>query len=186
MTASRSPEFLRKLVTERLERDALFLSNYVGAGSPYELNLPERVLTVQRDVLNRLMSPVVARRVVENGGRGAGQRGKNTEPFTLSELYATVQRSIWEEARIGTDSDVMRRNLQREHLRRLTSGLLGSSGSYPADARALLRRDARQLRDWLANASNKAGLSAETRAHYAEASETLSEALKATMMRTGV
>ncbi len=126
-------------------------------------------MTVQRDVLNRLMSPVVARRVVENGGRSAGQRGKQTEPFTLSELYGTVQRSIWEEARVGTESDVMRRNLQREHLRRLTSGLLGSSGSYPADARALMRRDARQLRDWVANAANKPGLSAETRAHYAEA-----------------
>ena len=97
-----------------------------------------------------------------------------------------MQRSIWEEARVGADSDVMRRNLQREHLRRLTSGLLGSSGSYPADARALLRRDARQLRDWLASASNKAGLSAETRAHYAEASETLTEALKAPMIRMGV
>ncbi len=64
-----SPEFLRKLVTERLERDSQYIGNYVAAGSPYELNLPERVLTVQRDVLNRLMSPVVARRVVENGGR---------------------------------------------------------------------------------------------------------------------
>ena len=181
-----SPEFLRKLVTERLERDSQYIGNYVAAGSPYELNLPERVLTVQRDVLNRLMSPVVARRVVENGGRSAGQRGKQAEPFTLSELYGTVQRSIWEEARVGAESDVMRRNLQREHLRRLTSGLLGSSGSYPADARALMRRDARQLRDWLASASNKPGLSAETRAHYAEASETLTEALKAPMLRTGV
>ena len=183
-----SPEFLRKLVTERLERNSLFLSNYVAPGSPFELNLPERVLTVQRDVLNRLMSPVVARRVVENGGRipSQGQRGKQAEPFTLSELYGTVQRSIWEEARIGADSDVMRRNLQREHLRRVTAGLLGSSGSYPADARALLRRDARQLRDWLAGASNKAGLSAETRAHYAEASETLTEVLRAPIVRSGV
>ena len=181
-----SPEFLRKLVTERLERDSQYIGNYVAAGSPYELNLPERVLTVQRDVLNRLMSPVVARRVVENGGRSAGQRGKQAEPFTLSELYGTVQRSIWEEARVGAESDVMRRNLQREHLRRLTSGLLGSSGSYPADARALMRRDARQLRDWLASSSNKPSLSAETRAHYAEASETLTEALKAPMLRTGV
>ena len=181
-----SPEFLRKLVTERLERDSQYIGNFVAAGSPFELNLPERVLSVQRDVLNRLMSPVVARRVVENSGRTAGQRGKSTAPFTLSELYETVQRAIWEEARIAIDSDVMRRNLQREHLRRLTSGLLGSSGAYPADARALLRRDARQLRDWLASTSSKAGLSAETRAHYAEASETLTEALKAPMMRTGV
>jgi Met-zincin/Domain of unknown function (DUF5117) len=181
-----SSEFMRKLVTDRLERDSSFLSNYVASGSPYELNLPERVLTVQRDVLNRLMSPVVARRVVENAGRGAAQRGKKADPFTLSELYGTVQRAIWEEARVGADSDVMRRNLQREHLRRLTGGLLGSSSSYPADARALMRRDARQLSEWLAAAAAKPGLSAETRAHYAEASESLAEALKAQMLRSGV
>ncbi|MGH6610800.1 MAG: zinc-dependent metalloprotease, partial [Burkholderiaceae bacterium] len=180
-----SSQFMRKLVTDRLERDSLYLSNYVAAGSPHELNLSERVLTVQRDVLNRLMSPVVARRVVENGG-GIASRGKKAEPLSLSELYGTVQRAIWEEARTGADSDVMRRNLQREHLRRLTAGLLSSSSSYPADARALLRRDARQLRDWLANSANKSNLSAETRAHYAEAAETLSEALKAQMMRSGV
>ena len=70
-----TPEFLRKLATERLERDSPS-EQLCRAGSPYELNLPERVLTVQRDVLNRLMSPVVARRVVENSGRGAGQRRK--------------------------------------------------------------------------------------------------------------
>ncbi|MEP6607057.1 MAG: zinc-dependent metalloprotease [Burkholderiaceae bacterium] len=181
-----SPNFMRKLVTERLERDSLYLSNYVAAGSPYELNLPERVLAVQRDVLNRLMSPVVARRVAENSSRSVAPGGRKVEPFTLSELYGTVQRSIWEEARLGVDSDSMRRNLQREHLRRLTSGLLGSSGGYPADARALLRRDAKQLRDWLAAAAAKPGLSAETRAHYSEASETLTEALRAPMLRMGV
>jgi len=183
-----SPEFLRKLVTERLERDSSQLGNYIAAGSPYELNLPERVLTVQRDVLNRLMSPVVARRVVDNGGMavGVGSKAKKAEPFTLSELYSTLQRSIWEEARTGVDSDAMRRNLQREHLRRVTGGLLASSGAYPADARALMRRDARQLRDWLAVAAVKPGLSAETRAHYVEAHETLNETLKAPMMRMGV
>jgi hypothetical protein len=176
---------MRKLVTDRLERDSLYLSNYIGSGTPFELNLPDRVLAVQRDVLNRLMSPVVVRRVVENS-RQTAQRGKKADPFTLSELYGTVQRAIWEEARLGVDSDAMRRNLQREHLRRLTAGLLGSSGSYPADASALLRHNARQLRGWLISAAAKPGLSAETRAHYVEASETLTEALKAPMLRMGV
>jgi hypothetical protein len=80
----------------------------------------------------------------------------------------------------------MRRNLQREHLRRMTAALLGSSAAYPADARALMRQDARQLREWLVAAAGKPGLSAETRAHYTEAAETLTEALKAPMVRTGV
>ena len=176
-----SPTFMRKLVSDRLERDSLYLSNPQAIPATVELALPDRVLTVQRDVLNRLMSPVVARRVTENGVRAG--RG---DVFTLSELYGTVQNSVWDEARRGAESDPLRRNLQREHLRRVTAAVLGSSAGYPADARALLRRDARQLRDWLAAAATKPGLSAETRAHYAEAAESLSEALKAPMVRSGV
>ncbi len=176
-----SPDFMRKLVSDRLERDSLYLSNPQAVPATVELALPDRVLTVQRDVLNRLMSPVIARRVIENGGRTS----KN-DVFTLSELYGTIQIAVWDEARRGVESDALRRNLQREHLRRVTSAVLTSSSGYPADARSLLRRDARQLRDWLADASKKPGLSAETRAHYAESAETLAEALKAPMVRSGV
>ena len=177
-----SPDFMRKLASDRLERDALYLSSPQGIPSMVELALPDRVLAVQRDVLNRLMSPTVARRIVEVNA----QSPKGGEVFTLADLYGTVQVAIWEEARRGSDADVMRRNLQREHLRRMTAAILGSSAGYPADARALMRRDARQLQGWLVAAAAKPGLSAETRAHYTEASETLAEALKASMMRSGV
>ncbi|MGB3429372.1 MAG: zinc-dependent metalloprotease, partial [Burkholderiaceae bacterium] len=176
-----SPAFMRKLVMDRLERDSLSLSNPQAAMTTVELALPDRVLTVQRDVLNRLMSPVVARRVVENSVRGADR-----DIFTLSELYGTLQSAVWDEARRGVEADALRRNLQREHLRRMTGAVLGSSAGYPADARALLRRDARQLHEWLAASARKPGLSAETRAHYAESAETLGEALKAPMIRSGV
>lgn len=177
-----SPDFLRKLQMDRLERDvALYgiTDTNVGGGSTYELNLPERVLAQQRDVLNRLMSPVVARRLIED-------RTRTARPFALSELYGTLQRAIWEEARTGAESDALRRNLQREHLRRVVAGLVGSSAPVPADARALLRQDARQLRDWLAAASTRSGLSAETRAHYAESAESLDDALKARLVKSGV
>jgi hypothetical protein len=176
-----SPNFMRKLVSDRLERDALYMSNPQAISATVELALPDRVLAVQRDVLNRLMSPVVARRVIENT-----VRSDNGDVFTLSELYRNVQVSVWDEARRGVESDALRRNLQREHLRRMTAAVLGSSAGYPADARALMRRDARELRDWLTVAARKPKLSAETRAHYAEAAESLTEALKAPMVRSGV
>jgi hypothetical protein len=147
-----------------------------------ELALSDRVLAVQRDVLNRLMSPVVARRIVE----GNAQAKKGSETFRLSELYSTVQVAVWEEARVGSESDPLRRNLQREHLRRMTGAILGPSGGYPADARALMRQNARQLQAWLVAAANKPGLSPETRAHYSEAADSLAEALKAPMIRGGV
>jgi hypothetical protein len=176
-----SPNFMRRLVSDRLERDALYLSNPQAVAATVELALPERVLTVQRDVLNRLMSPVVARRVLENAVRTGGN-----DVFSLAELYGTVQNAVWDEARRGVEADALRRNLQREHLRRVTGAVLTSSSGYPADARALMRRDARQLRDWLAVAAKRPGLSAETRAHYAESAESLAEALKAPMIRSGV
>ncbi len=172
-------QFMRKLAMDRLERYDLPEQAFPAA---FELALPDRVLAVQRDVLNRLMSPTVARRVLVN----AEQAGSKDKALTLAELYGTIQRAIWDEARRGVDADVMRRNLQRDHLRRMTTALLGSSAAYPADARSLLRQDARQLRDWLTAAAGKPGLNAETRAHYAEAAETLAEALKAPMVRTGV
>jgi hypothetical protein len=177
-----SPEFLRKLAADRLTRAESAMISPSAAATSVELALSERVLTVQRDVLNRLMSPVVARRVVEANA----QAPKGSDVFRLSELYGTVQLSIWEEARLGVEADPLRRNLQREHLRRVSGALLGPSGAYPADARSLMRVNARQLQGWLVAASAKPGLSAETRAHYAEAAETLTEALKAPLMRGGV
>jgi hypothetical protein len=177
-----SPQFMRKLVSDRLERDALILSNPEAIPAAVELALPDRVLVVQRDVLNRLLSPVVARRVIENGVR----RTSGDDVFTLSELYGTLQSAIWSEARRGSEADLMRRNLQREHLRRMTAALLGTSAGFPADARGLMRRDAQELRNWLQAAAKRPGLSPETRAHYAESAGTLAEVLKAPLVRTGV
>ena len=48
------------------------------------------------------------------------------------------------------------------------------------------RRTLASCTRWLVAAAAKPGLSAETRAHFAEAAETLGEALKAPLIRTGV
>jgi hypothetical protein len=78
----------------------------------------------------------------------------------------------------------MRRNLQREHVRRVTLALT-QGGTAPADARALLRQNARSLVTGLKAAESRTGLSKEARAHLAESRNTLEEALKAPMQRTG-
>ena len=81
---------------------------------------------------------------------------------------------------------MMRRNLQREHLKRMAGSLLKPSATLPADARSLLRENARGLAATLRTAQAKPGLSKETRAHYAESLNTLEEALKAPLQRAGV
>ena len=79
----------------------------------------------------------------------------------------------------------MRRNLQREHLRRVAGALLRPSGAVPADARSLQRMNALQLASELRTAQAKPGFSKETRAHLAESLNTLEEALKAPILRMG-
>jgi hypothetical protein len=79
----------------------------------------------------------------------------------------------------------MRRNLQREHLRRMVTMLLRATPGTPADARSLMRMDAEALATQIGKAKAKPGFSKETRAHLAESLETLDQALKAPLQRVG-
>jgi hypothetical protein len=174
-----SSDFARKLTLDRLESESL--SDH-GPRQTTDLQLPELVIGVQRDVLNRLMSPLVAQRLLNNSTRLSNPK----DAFSIAELYNNLQTAIWSEVKAGGDVDLLRRNLQREHLRKVTTSLTGPSTVLPADARALLRQNARSLREQLATAQNRVGLSAETRAHYAEAYETLSDVLKAQVTKAGI
>jgi hypothetical protein len=103
----------------------------------------------------------------------------------LSELHETLQSAIWSEAKTGAETTTLRRNLQREHLRRVASALLKPAPTAPADAAGLLRENARRLVTALRAAQSRAGLSKETRAHYAASLNALEEALKAPLQRAG-
>jgi hypothetical protein len=78
----------------------------------------------------------------------------------------------------------LRRNLQREHLKRVQGLLTKGSGALPADALSLVRMHATQLQSELRSANGRSGMGAETRAHLAESLSGLSEALRATMSRS--
>ena len=80
----------------------------------------------------------------------------------------------------------MRRNLQREHAAKLAQALLRPSGSMPADAKALMRADAKVLRGEIATASSRPGWSAAASAHLAESLGMLDEALKAPLVRSTI
>ena len=104
--------------------------------------------------------------------------------ISLNEVYSTLQLSVWSELKSGREIDRMRRNLQREHLKRVQSLLTKGSATLPADALSLVRFNATQLHSDLRTASGRGSLSVETRAHLAESLNSLGEALKATMSRT--
>jgi hypothetical protein len=173
------PAFMRRLVADELDTTNAYGTG-VGPGTP-DFSLSEQVLTTQRGVLNRLMSDAVALRILESESKIDDPK----QAFHLSELYDTLTNAIWSEARTGRESPLLRRNLQREHLARVTGALLRPSPAMPADARGLLRENARTLAAELRGALAKPGLTKETRAHYAESLNTIEEALKAPMQRAG-
>jgi len=174
------PEFLASMPHNRLD----FFDNLVrgeSASATPMVSVPAMILGMQKTVLDQVMSDAVATRVVESQTFVAKPR----EAFQLSELYDALHASIWSELKSGLEITPMRRNLQREHLRRVTASLLRPSPTTPADARSLHRMDALALSAEIKAAQAKPGYSKETRAHLAESLNTLDEALKAPMMRTG-
>jgi hypothetical protein len=177
-----------KLVTEGLFRaDSFrFRPGFLArlAADPFEANgdrsfsLPARVLAVQSKVLDRLMSDGVATRLLDSSFKVDGNG------LALADLYDTLQAAIWGDLKGAGDIPLMRRNLQREHVRRVARALTHSEGS-PADARSLQRQNARVLVGRLKAAEGRKGLSKEARAHLADSRHTLEEAIKAPMQRVG-
>jgi hypothetical protein len=174
------PEFMRRLVTDELERFDPYLTAVGPATTDY--SLATEVLATQRVVLNHLMGDAVAVRILESELKLDDPK----KAFRLSELYDTLTAAIWSEAKAGREAPVLRRNLQREHLARMANTLLRPNPTTPADARGLQRESARGLVADLRAALAKPGLTRETRAHYAESMNTLEEALKAPLQRAGV
>ncbi len=166
------PEFLTRLAADPFE---------AGVGERASFTLAQRVLGAQTQVLDRLMSDAVALRLLDSSMKVSDVK----QGLSLADLYDTLQGSIWSDLKGTGDIPLMRRNLQREHVRRVTFMLTRANGT-PADARALQRANARGLVRQLRSAETRPGLSKEARAHIADSRDTLEEALRAPMQRVGL
>ena len=174
------PEFLRSLSVDFLDRGDAF---DVGiAPATFDYSLPMQVLAAHKAVLDRVMSDAVAQRLLD----AEGKVDRPGEALQLAEVYASLHRAIWSELKAGGDIPLIRRNLQREYVSRLANALVRPSPTMPADAKALMRADAKALRAEIAAAAAKPGLSPAAAAHLAETLSTLDEALKAPLVRSGV
>jgi len=154
-------------------------------GNPgVDLSLPGAVLALQRGALDNLMSDSLA-------GRLADAESKVDDPrslLTYAEVQERLSRAVWSElTEAGRgDIDSLRRNLQREHVRRLASGLVRPGSSTAADVRAVHRQAALRLQAQL-----KAALAARrgnslVQAHLEDSLTTLTEALRAALVKQGV
>lgn len=168
-----SPALQRRLAPDYSERgegfDALGGSEFV----PQQV-----VLALQRALVAQLMSEGLAARVLD--GQGKVERG--ADAFKLSELYHRLDATVWQELRTGKKLSPERRDLQREHADRLATAMLRPA-SWRPQARALLREQAQQLHAQLRVGLRRNTLSAETRAHWQDAADTLQRALGASMLR---
>lgn len=149
------------------------------SGRP-DVSVGGRVLALQSAALDQLMSDGVAVRLLDSQEKLEDRK----QVLSLGELYGTVQNAVWSELRSGKDISGMRRNLQREHLKRVVAALLRVSAGTPADVRSLQRENALQLQRELQAAMAKP-ISREAKAHLSESYETLGQALKASMLRAG-
>lgn len=155
--------------------------DYVEWDRAGPLSIPDTVLDLQTRALDRLMSAGTARRVLDLASYLPADTPRS-DILTLDEVYATVQADVWRELRSGTEIERMRRNLQREHLKRVQAVLV-KPGAMPADALSLVRWHARLLQADLRRAGARSTLSVESRAHLRDSLELLTEALSATMQR---
>jgi hypothetical protein len=165
------PEFLSRIGIDHFERPR----------NP-DVSVANAVLKVQGSVLDQLMADNVAARILDSQEKVADP----SKAMRLSEVYDTLQGAIWAELKTGQEITLMRRNLQRDHLRRVAGALVKPSPTAPADARALQRENATALQQQIRAALAKPGMSKESRAHLGESLNTLTEALKAPLQRAAV
>ncbi|MDP1649296.1 MAG: zinc-dependent metalloprotease [Rubrivivax sp.] len=170
-----SPALQRRLAPDFLERVELSL--------PTDYAVPQRLLELQRAVLGYLMSDTIAARILDS----VGKFDHPAEAFPLAELYARLSDEVWSELDRGQAILQPRRELQREHVNRLAAALLRPSPQARADARGLLRAQARALLPRIEAAQRRrAGADAQTLAHLADAADTLRMALAAPLLRQGL
>jgi len=169
------PEFLRSMGIDYLNLPG---SGFTSARFNPDFSLRNRVLALQTAALNQLMSDTVLTRLLDSEIKVASSQ----QALTIPELFAVLRGSIWSELKTNATIPGPRRDLQREHVRKLATMLIRPAPTTPADATALVREEARQLSAQLRTAAT-GQRDAATRAHLAESASTLEEALKATMLR---
>ena len=165
-----TPELVSRLTGDSFERS-----------QRRDVSVASNVLSLQTMALDQLMNDGVATRLLDS-------QEKVRDPKSvlgLGELYENVQGAIWSELKTGKDIPASRRNLQREHLKRLANTLVKPAPTTPADVQSLQRENALALQKAIRGAMGRP-MSKEASAHLAGSYNTLGEALKATLVRAGI
>jgi hypothetical protein len=192
-----SPELLKRLAPEHFMDD----DYYFFFSSDYQFPLYETVLSIQRIVLARFLDSQVLRSI-QNAELLASS---GQEVLKMPEVFDTLTDAIWSELpppesasgeKKKIEISTIRRNLQREHVKRLSNMVLGPRndfGTYdyffffdyeqpaPADAKALARHHLKAIDARIAIAldAQKAEPDAYSRAHLEQLHDQIGKVLAA-------
>lgn len=192
-----SPELLKRLAPEYWRN-----RGYYYWYSNYQYPIYDQVLSIQRIVLSQFLNSSTLR-AIQNAELHVDDPKK---ALTLPEVFASLTDSIWSELPPADkkldgklDISTIRRNLQREHVKRLAGMVLGprqgntfyglsivnfySSSPPPADARALARHHLSQLEKRLDHVldDKESQITDYARAHLEEMREQITKVLDASL-----
>jgi hypothetical protein len=177
-----SPKLLRRLGSDRW----LHWGTYGAIAGPVEYPVHERILAIQRVVLDHTFDAGVLSRIQNNSLK---HEDSKVPHLKLAEVFRSLTDGIWQDPvngaggnKKGVELSIVRRNLQREHLKNLTQLVLASGGA-PADARSLARlhlKDIGKRIDKLVGGANLV-IDDTSRAHLDESRERIKKALDASV-----
>jgi hypothetical protein len=185
------PDLLKKLAADRW----LHWGNEYGFYSGVEYPLYSRILNIQKVALNQLFDAEVLARIQNN----ALQATNGDSPLTLAEVFRAATDAVWADLLTQdapAEGAVIRRNLQREHLKKLTTLVVGNksrSDDYfyfvfafgnrtaPPDAKALARMHLRELGKKIDVALKENKLDDARKAHLEESQEQIAKVLAASV-----
>jgi len=136
-------------------------------GQPEDPKIHERVLTIQRNVMNHLLSPRVQTRITDSRTYG--------NEYPLTEMMSDLTSAIFDGDQRGS-VNTFRQNLQLDYVNRLAAILTAPGNAaydYPSQSAALA-----SLRSIQARLASRVGVNAETLAHNRNVQFTIAKALK--------
>ncbi len=181
-----SPKLLRRLGSDRW----VHWGSYNGVLGNVEYPVHERILAIQKVVLDHALDSSVLARIQDNALRQDSDA--RARPLAMAEVFRSLTDAIWSDPTNGArgakkplELSIVKRNLQREHVKGLTALVLGS-GSAPPDARSLARLHLKEVNARIGRLlADKTIVADDTsRAHLQETSERISKVLGASMQVT--
>ena len=193
-----SPALLRRLSKDHWDMGV----GASWAGQSGALPVNDRVLAIQKIALSHCLSASVLTRLQDQ----ELQSEPGSKPLAVAEVFRSLSDGIYAELNTPPLADgkprpvgcsTIRRNLQREYLRRLSTIVLGEgrspygdafpfvlfgeSGRYPADARALARLHLKELGERIIRVlgAKDVTLDDTCRAHFDELAQKIGKILNA-------